>query len=79
MRELWRAACGRIDLDVMSRAFWMAAFDRDKKIGERELAEMHPLRALEIPPPPAKSAEEKAIESKAGWKLIRQYFGQKRR
>lgn len=77
MRELWRAACGRIDLDVMGRAFWLAAFDKDKKLTERELAQMHPLRALEIPPPPPKSADEKAVENKAGWALVRQFFKQK--
>lgn len=79
MRELWRAACGRIDLDVMSRAFWVAAFDKDKKLTEHDLAQMHPLRALELPPPPAKTPEERAVESRAGWNLIRQFFKQKRR
>ncbi len=78
MRHLWWLACGAIDRDVHQRVFWRREIF-GKQTTADEMADMHPLRRLEKPPPPEKSAEEKAIESKAGWKLIRQYFGQKRR
>lgn len=77
MRDLFRAACGRIDLDVMGRAFWMGAFSQ-KVLTPGELEDMHPLRRLERPPPKPKTPEERAAESKFGWKLVKQFFTQKR-
>jgi len=78
MRDLWRAACGRIDLDVLGRAFWMSAFSQQELTAD-QLEDMHPLRRLERKPPPEKTPEERAAESKVGWKLVRQFFTQKKR
>lgn len=77
MRELWYLACGRWDMDVMGRAFWLSQFG--VKVTAEQLADMHPLRKIERPPPPPKTPEERAVESRAGWNLIRQFFKQKKR
>lgn len=77
MRQLWRAACGRLDLDVAAKAFWIGVLGKEPT--DQQVQAMHPLRRLEMPPPPPKTETTKKAESKAGWSLIRQFFGQKKR
>jgi hypothetical protein len=62
---VWWAACGRIDLDVRARAFWMSAFG--EPVTADGLVDMHPLRRLERPPP---SEEARRVEDAMGWRLM---------
>lgn len=67
MRHLWLAACGRIDLDVAAKAFWMAAFGQ--QVTPDQLEDMHPLRRVQRPPP---SAEEAKAVAGFGMNLLQQ-------
>lgn len=75
LREVWCLAVGAHDRDIRSRAFWMAAFGKEPS--SEDLIRMHPMRRMErsvVDKPP----EVKAAESKAGWRLVNQFFSQKR-
>jgi hypothetical protein len=47
LREVWWMACGRYDLDVRQRAFWVQAFGQ--RVTAEQLIDMHPLRRAERP------------------------------
>lgn len=66
MRELWRAACGRIDVDVAGRAWWLARLF-GVTVTPEMLDDMHPLRVLEKPPPTPEQV--KAAETTA-WAIL---------
>lgn len=48
MRQLWRAAAGRLDLEVAGKAFLIGLFGG--RVDEATLAALHPLRGLEATP-----------------------------
>jgi hypothetical protein len=55
-------ACGRYDLDVRQRAFWMRSFGQ--QVTQEQLIDMHPLRRLERTP------EERGDAGEAGWAML---------
>lgn len=66
MRQLWRMACGRIDLEVAGKAFLIGLLGG--QVDERTVAALHPLRSLEPAgddhdggEPKAMTAEEQAL------------------
>ena len=49
-------ACGRYDIDVRQRAFWMQAFGT--RVSPEQLVEMHPLRRIYMAQPDPAEVEE---------------------
>lgn len=58
-------ACGRIDLEVMNRAFWRQAFGG--QMSDEAYLEMHPLRRAERPPPTPEAVKASA---EMGWAIL---------
>ena len=59
---MWRAACGRIDLDVMGRAFWAGQFGVN--LTAADLTALHPLRSLELPPAEGEKPAPEVLNAK---------------
>lgn len=49
MRQVWRLACGRLDVHASGLAFWISAFVQE--LTAEQIAELNPLRAALKPPP----------------------------
>jgi hypothetical protein len=62
MRQLWAAARGRIDMELMTPLFVLGCFGQ--QVSERQLAKLHPLRRLEM------AQEEKSADGDAGWVVL---------
>lgn len=60
MRQLWRMACGRIDLEVAGKAFLIALLGG--QVDETTLAAMHPLRSVETTIDGGADGEPKAVK-----------------
>jgi hypothetical protein len=66
MRELWWMACGRIDLEIDGRVWWLGRVF-GTQVPDEVRDEMHPLRRLEKEPPTPE--QEKAAEGMA-WTIL---------
>lgn len=69
-------AAGAWDMELLNRAFWQGQFG--VQVSANDLVARNPYRQP-LGPPPVKSEETRKAESKAGWALVRQFFGQKKR